>query len=60
VSVVDERDDVSAWEGLCLMLVAAVVVRLLFTGQLQEAICCVWSFWLLEARTSIPNAGENC
>jgi hypothetical protein len=38
-------------EGLCLTLVAAGMVGLLFTGQLKEAICRVWSFWWLGART---------
>ena len=38
-------------EGLCLTLVAAGMVRLLFTWQLTVAICRVWSFWWLGART---------
>ncbi len=31
-------------EGLRLTLVAAGMIRLLFTGQLSKAICRVWSF----------------
>ncbi len=38
-------------EELCLMLVAAGMVRLLFTQQLTEAICRLWSFLWLGART---------
>jgi len=34
-------------EGLCLMLVAAGMVGLLFTLQLAEGICRFWSFLLL-------------
>ena len=34
-------------EGLCVTLVAAGMVRLLFTWQLAEAICRAWNFWWL-------------
>ncbi len=45
-------------ERLCLMLVAAGVVRLLFTRQLTEAICRFWSIWWLGARTCMLKTGK--
>ena len=42
------------------MLVAAGMARLLFTGQLKEAICRAWSFWWLGARTSMLKTSECC
>jgi hypothetical protein len=48
-------------EGLCLMLVAAGMVGLLFTWQLAEAICRLWSFLWLGARTCMLKMyGECC
>jgi hypothetical protein len=47
-------------EGLCLMLVAAGVVRLLFTWQLKQAICRVWSFLWLGAQTCMLKTSECC
>jgi hypothetical protein len=47
-------------EGLCLMLVAAGMVGLLFTWQLKEAICRFWSFLWLGARTCMLKTGECC
>ena len=47
-------------EGLCLTLVAAGMVGLLFTRQLTMAICRVWSFWWLGARTSMLKTSECC
>ena len=47
-------------EGLCLMLVAAGRVRLLFTWQLKEAICRFWSFLWLGARTCMLKTSESC
>ncbi len=47
-------------EGLCLMHVAAGVVGLLFTGQLEEAICRFWSFLWLGARTCMLKTSECC
>ena len=46
--------------GQCLMLVAAGMVRLLFTGQLKEAICRLWSFLWLGARTCMLKPSECC
>ena len=41
-------------EGLRLTLVAVgMMIRSLFTWQLNKAICRVWSFWWLGARTSM-------
>jgi hypothetical protein len=47
-------------EGQCLMLVAAGVVGLLFTGQLKEGICRFWSFLWLGARTCMLKTSECC
>ncbi len=47
-------------EGLCVTLVAAGVVGLLFTWQLRKAICRVWSFWWLGARTCMFKTSECC
>ena len=47
-------------EGLCLMLVAAGMVGLLFTWQLWEATCLVWSFLWLGARTCMLKPSECC
>ena len=47
-------------EGCDLTLVAAGMVRLLFTRQLTEAICRAWSFWWLGARTCMLKTGECC
>jgi hypothetical protein len=40
-------------EGLCLMLAASGMGRLLFTRQLATARIRVWSYWWLGARTSM-------
>jgi hypothetical protein len=45
-------------EGLWLMLVAAGMVRLLFTRQLKEAICRFWSVLWLGARTCMLKPSE--
>jgi hypothetical protein len=48
-------------EGRCLMLVAAgLVVGLLFSWQLKEAICRFWSVLWLGARTSMLKTSECC
>jgi hypothetical protein len=47
-------------EGLCLMLVAAGMVTLLFTGQLTLAICRLWSFLWLGAQTCMLKPSECC
>ena len=46
-------------EGLCLMLVAAGMARLLFTRQLAKANCRAWSFWWLGARTWGPKSNPS-
>ncbi len=47
-------------EGLCLTLVAAGMVKLLFTWQQQEAICRVWSCLWLGAPISMLKPSECC
>ena len=47
-------------EGLCLMLVAAGQVGLLFTWQLPMVICRLWSFLWLGARTCMLKPSECC
>ena len=47
-------------EGQCLMLVAAGMVGLLFTGQLAEEICRFWSLLWLGARTCMLQTSEWC
>ena len=42
------------------MVVAAGMVRLLFTWQLAKAICRAWSFCWLRARTSMLKTCECC
>ena len=54
-------DCVLCWlrEGLCVMLVAAGMVVLLFTGQLTKTIRRFWSFLWLGARTSRVHGSDS-